>query len=300
MKLRVRTKRTTLTVGRKNETFHIMKLPLFDLGVLEAVSDVLGHTSQGLTGTQIGKLLDESGIADALPSTKRHRLYEALKNQQEADGAGNRVVLFIENAMNPVRYHYNPDWFESHRAELNHILAFAGMTLGADGKMRQVKHAKTHLQAQARATNLRENLLVRNVHPDVLVYCKEELLADNYFHAVFEATKSVAEKIRQKTGLDSDGSRLVDEAFGLKSGVPNLAINSLESESLRSEQTGFMNLLKGLFGTFRNVTAHTPKITWQINEQDALDILTLVSLIHRRLDTAVSARRVVDENNPSI
>jgi hypothetical protein len=41
-----------------------------------------------------------------------------------------------------------------------------------------------------------------------------------------------------------------------------------------------------MFGTFRNVTAHAPKITWPINEQDALDLLSLVSYLHRRLDAA--------------
>ena len=45
-----------------------------------------------------------------------------------------------------------------------------------------------------------------------------------------------------------------------------------------------MNLIKGLFGAFRNTTAHSPKIHWNITEQDALDILTTISLVHRRLD----------------
>ena len=53
-----------------------------------------------------------------------------------------------------------------------------------------------------------------------------------------------------------------------------------------------MNLLKGLFGTFRNTTAHAPKIAWPIDKQDALDILSLVSLVHRRIDSAVEARRM--------
>src|SRR5699024_1490600 len=125
-----------------------------------------------------------------------------------------------------------------------------------------------------------------NVHPDVLQFCRSELLENNYFHAVFEATKSVAEKIRVKTGLLNDGAALVDEAFAFKSAVPHLALNSLQSESEQSEQKGFANLIKGLFGTFRNTTAHAPKITWPINEQDALDVLSLVSLVHRRLDSA--------------
>ena len=59
----------------------------------------------------------------------------------------------------------------------------------------------------------------------------------------------------------------------------------------QSEQKGFANLVKGVFGTFRNVTAHAPKITWPISEQDALDLLSLVSYIHRRLDTAADVPR---------
>jgi uncharacterized protein (TIGR02391 family) len=63
------------------------------------------------------------------------------------------------------------------------------------------------------------------------------------------------------------------------------------------EQRGFMNLLKGLFGTFRNTAAHAPKITWKIDEQDALDILSLISLVHRRLDSATRARAIYEGRN---
>jgi uncharacterized protein (TIGR02391 family) len=55
-----------------------------------------------------------------------------------------------------------------------------------------------------------------------------------------------------------------------------------------------MNLVKGLFGMFRNTTAHTPKIKWQIEEQDALDILSMTSLIHRRLDSVTEARKIYE------
>ena len=47
-----------------------------------------------------------------------------------------------------------------------------------------------------------------------------------------------------------------------------------------------MNLLKGLYGTIRNPLAHNPKIEWDMTEQDALDILTMISLVHRKLDQA--------------
>lgn len=103
---------------------------------------------------------------------------------------------------------------------------------------------------------------------------------------MLEATKSVAEKIRKKSALTSDGASLVQTA--LAGQTPALAINTLQTETERSEQRGFANLVIGLFGTFRNPTAHAPKVHWKIDEQDALDLMTLVSYAHRRLDAAVA------------
>src|SRR5438552_9090253 len=112
----------------------------------------------------------------------------------------------------------------------------------------------------------------------------------SYFHAVFEATKSVAQKIRDKTGLTGDGAEIVDKAFGIS--TPLLAINTLRTETEQTEQKGFANLLKGMFGTFRNVTGHAPKITWPIKEEDALDLLSMLSYFHRRLDAAAQVTHV--------
>jgi len=261
----------------------------FDEANLQALCDILGDTTTGLTGSEIGRYLGECSIDDPMPQmTKRHRLFGALRARQDQDNAGNAVVKFILHVMQPVRHVGNRDYFEGRRAELNAVLAFSGLSLGEDGQLRQVLTARTLSEAEARAGVLRKALVERRVHADVLKFCRAELVADNYFHAVFEATKSVADKIRQRTGLASDGAGLVDEAFGFgKTGHPRLAFNSLQTESEKSEHTGLMNLIKGVFGAFRNTTAHAPKIHWTVNEQDALDILTTVSLIHRRLDTAV-------------
>ena len=126
--------------------------------------------------------------------------------------------------MSPTRYLDNQDKFSHFKYELNKILSFEGLCVGEDGKLQRTKKATTINEAEARASKLREILLSRKVHPDILKYCKAELLVDNYFHAVFEATKSVAEKIRLKTGLTSDGSNLVDEAFSFKNNVPYLGL----------------------------------------------------------------------------
>ncbi len=53
------------------------------------------------------------------------------------------------------------------------------------------------------------------------------------------------------------------------------------------EHTGLMTRMKG---TFLNPTPHAPKISWKMSEQDALDLLTIVSLLLRSLDEAVQTR----------
>ena len=268
-----------------------------DLGSLESICKTLGETNNGLSGTEITKYLAECNIKDLqLNSTKWKRLYDALYSKQTEDRCSNNVLAFIKYVMRPSRHIHRKEWFENIRTELNYVLSFEGFELTESGELKQADKVQTFDEAEARAQNLRKTLLDRKIHPDVLAFCRAELLVDNYFHAVFEATKSIAEKIRIKTNLTTDGAELIDQAFSYKGKIPYLALNKLTTESEESEQKGFMNLLKGVFGTFRNTTAHAPKITWNIDEQDALDILSTVSLIHRKLDKAAEARKIYESS----
>lgn len=266
---------------------------IFEPGELEGICKVLGDTSSGLSGSEIGQLLRTCQINDPQPAlTKWKRLFEALYACQQKDGSGVGVAKFIQAACAPTRYAANVAMFEARRDELNFVLSMCGYELGHDGKLRIVTKAATLNDAAQRAGRLRAELLRRTVHPDVLRFCRAELLQDNYFHAVLEATKSVAEKIRQKSGISGDGGQLAQEAFGLgKAGMPYLAFNSLCSKTEQDEQAGLMNLMVGMFGAFRNPTGHAPKISWPVGEQDALDLLTLASFLHRRLDSAVRTPR---------
>ena len=268
-----------------------------DQGSLESICKTLGETNNGLSGTEITKYLAECNIKDLqLNSTKWKRLYDALYSKQTEDRCSNNVLAFIKYVMRPSRHIHRKEWFENIRTELNYVLSFEGFELTESGELKQADKVQTFDEAEARAQNLRKTLLDRKIHPDVLAFCRAELLVDNYFHAVFEATKSIAEKIRIKTNLTTDGAELIDQAFSYKGKIPYLALNKLTTESEESEQKGFMNLLKGVFGTFRNTTAHAPKITWNIDEQDALDILSTVSLIHRKLDKAAEARKIYESS----
>ena len=110
-------------------------------------------------------------------------------------------------------------------------------------------------------------------------------MIENYFHSVFEATKSIADRLRNLTGLYADGNALVETAFSTTN--PLIKINHLITDTDRSEHLGLCNLIKGIFGLIRNSTAHEPKIKFEITEDEALDILNTISFIHKRLDKVI-------------
>ena len=255
---------------------------------IEAVARVLADTTDGLSGSEIAFILGDAGIPDVdAANTKWKRLYNAIASIQNEKGMGNYLLMVVTRAMNPIRYTSRPEDFDRRQQSINAVLALAGYEVRDDGKLTRVTPVRSVDEAVARASRLSTTLSARGVHSDVLLYCRAELLQQNYFHAVFEATKSIAAKVRVLSGLDGDGAELIQRAFGLnKDSLPVLAINSLETETERGEQRGFINLLVGVFGTVRNPLAHSPKIEWSMSEQDALDILTLVSLVHRKLDKA--------------
>ena len=47
-----------------------------------------------------------------------------------------------------------------------------------------------------------------------------------------------------------------------------------------------MNLVKGLNGMFRNPVAHDPRLNRTITEDELLEVVNVVSMVHRRLDGA--------------
>lgn len=260
-------------------------LPCFTSSVLEAACRVLGDTSNGLTGPEIGSIFAELQVSDPdAGNTKWKRLFNALAAVQNEKQIGNHLILFVNRAMEPARYVSKPDLFEWRRDGLNVALAFAGYGVNERGQAVHTTRETTLTGARARAGRLRSSLEMRGTHLEVFTYCRAELLEDNYFHAVFEGAKGLADRIRRMSGLTSDGADLINEAFSVK--APRILINSLETETERSEQKGVANLLVGLFGAVRNPLAHAPKVNWPMPEQDALDVFALISYVHRKLDGA--------------
>ncbi len=261
------------------------RLPCFEISILEAVCRVLGDTGDGLTGQEIGYILADMAVEDPTAGmTKWKRIFHALALQQNRHQVGNHLLMFVNRAMAPARFIQKPKQFQRMQDGLNVALSLAGYGVNDQGKVVRTTPETTVSGAVARAKRLKTTLEARGTHPQVFAYCTAELLAENYFHAVLEAVKGVAERLRQMSALTIDGAELVNQALSTK--APIIALNSLSTETEVSEQKGIGNLLVGLFGAIRNPTAHAPKAVWPMPEQDALDIFALVSFVHRKLDGA--------------
>ena len=249
------------------------------MSTLEEVARLLADCC---TGSYITGVLYKQNIPDEFgpDQTKWKRLYRAFTSSQTKYQCSNHTFAVIKNILTPVRFVDRQDEFEEKRRKLNSILAFSGFEYGADGEFKRHVAAQTLNEAQ-RYNTIQTKMQGRDMHPRVLVYCKAELLQGNYFHAVFEASKGLAEHIREKSGSAKDGVTLVDEVFAKND--PILAFNDLKTETERSEHKGLVAMLRGCFAAIRNPHAHTPKIRWE-GDDNAVEYLALISLLHRKID----------------
>jgi len=260
-------------------------VPSFAEGQVEALARLLGECG---SGSDITRVLNDRGLVDGSgESTKWRRLYWIFLDCQKKHGCANQLIDFTRTFLIPARFVGRSEKFERHRQELNAVLAFSGLEYGADSKFRRIRAAQTLDEAEERVKTIRAKFQGRRLHPEVLKYCRTELMQNNYFHAVFEAAKGLAQRLRDLSGVQLDGAALVDRAFSIER--PMLVMSALQTETEKSEHKGFAALLKGCFAAVRNPLAHDPKILWE-GEDDAADYLSLISLLHRKLDDCVLTR----------
>jgi uncharacterized protein (TIGR02391 family) len=122
-------------------------------------------------------------------------------------------------------------------------------------------------------------------HSEIVEHCRKLYGQGNYFHAVSEAAKVYNSLVKSKARSTEDGAQLMHRVWNVQNGV--LKINSCTSETDHNVQNGIKFLSVGLMSAIRNPTAHEPALQWPIDEQDAIDILSLVSFLLRQYDKAM-------------
>ena len=263
---------------------------------LHNISAIIADTNRGLTKSELERHLRESRIALVNDGTysdgiyyriglnKRDWLYNCFANEINDSHSFNKIVRFIEIVMNPSNYTKLEKREQYHfmLEELNKILLLQGCEINSFGKLIENVKADSLDEVDRRVNSLRKKLYDRNIHSEVSKYCINDYLRQDYFDTVFEATKGLAERVREISGLKSDGSELFQTAFATKD--PYIILNKLITDSEKNEYNGLKELLMALVHLVRNPMAHTPKINWKQNENEALDILTIISFAHKYLD----------------
>jgi uncharacterized protein (TIGR02391 family) len=134
------------------------------------------------------------------------------------------------------------------------------------------------------------NEILDLLHPIIIEKAYHHFINGHYRDAVFNAIVAVFELIRQRTKLDSDGAELVREVFAPKKTI--LVLSTLHSETGRSEQSGFYNLLMGAYSTFRNPIAHS--LLENPNRSETAQKLIFASFLAKRIEGA----KFISEDQP--
>lgn len=76
----------------------------------------------------------------------------------------------------------------------------------------------------------------------------------NYSQAILAAVHHLSTVLRERSGADGDGVKLVAQALGGDS--PPIRLNKLQTETERNQQIGTLNMLNGIYQAIRNPRSH--------------------------------------------
>ena len=123
---------------------------------------------------------------------------------------------------------------------------------------------------------------IASLHPVVRQVAHRYIDSNHMAAAILEAFKAVSLRMKDLAGLDSDGTDLVGKALGGIS--PRLRLADQGTQTGRDIQAGYQHLFRGAIMGIRNPNAH--ELFQPLDDNEALEQLTLASLLMHRLDSA--------------
>lgn len=119
------------------------------------------------------------------------------------------------------------------------------------------------------------------LHPRVREISESLFREREYINAVFEATKALEDYIKEKTGLSGKIQTVLGKLRGRD---PILKFSDLLTDSQRTEHSGLVRLLEGVFLAFRHPKGHKPKDKIEITPYEALSQLITISYLMDRFE----------------
>ena len=265
-----------------------------DQVLFEAIASIIGATDCFLSKSDLRHFLESANIAcvDDGSWTDGHRykiglnkkdwLYNCFVEDFNGRHTTEGIKRFLELVLDPALHTKRRSEYELLVEAINKPLMLHGCEINAEGKLCAIPQARTLSEVDRRIDEFRSELGKRNIHQRVMHYCRSDLLSNDYKSAVLEAAKGLADRVREMTGRGDDGTSLFDASFSKTD--PYLYLNDLIDDSKKSEQNGLRELMNSIFHLIRNPLSHQPKIKWDVNRNEALDVFVLISLAHKYLD----------------
>lgn len=149
---------------------------------------------------------------------------------------------------------------------------------------RDIPRAEVIAEEHARAKGAASPMLgfEQMLHP-VVMNCSFQLYSDGHYReSVINSIVGIFDLIRERTGLAQDGAALAGEAFSLDRA--RLVFSEIESESGKSDQKGFMQIIQGMYLGIRNPKSHS--LDHDLDKEKTAQYLVFSSLIARRVSEA--------------
>ncbi|KKS29168.1 MAG: hypothetical protein UV83_C0006G0019 [candidate division WWE3 bacterium GW2011_GWE2_43_18] len=258
-----------------------MELEPFKLPALEALAKIIGDN---YTGSEISELFRKAGFPEISHDggTKWRFVYAALEAMQKQTYGTFNIATLIQQLCDPQEYFSAPEKHEVICKQVNQILRFYGLLVGDDGKLRKSGEKITSLSKA-----IPENAKIfddRKFHNKISQHARKLFTERNYFHAVFECCKVYDKEIQEKSQMSEYGSRLMENALAL---TGTLKLNAQQTRTEKNEQEGVMHLSVGLMRAIRNPQAHEPALDWPINREEALDLLSFLNFLFKKIDKVI-------------
>lgn len=254
----------------------------FEPNTIEQVVRILAEQTTGDKITNMLSNLQMLPPDDITNNTKWKRLYNAVAYAQN-NNREDTLIELTEYIMTPANFYKKGAAEYNFVADkLNVIFAMCGLELNGAGKIIKVQVARSLSEAEQRTKGLKTALEPYDIHPQILVFCRPEILTDNYFHLVFEAAKCILTHLRTLSDSSLDGIQLIDYCFSGNN--PRILFNKLETNEEKDEYKGFQSLLRLIVHWYRNPQAHKSKILSYNTKEDTILALILMSKARRILD----------------
>jgi uncharacterized protein (TIGR02391 family) len=119
----------------------------------------------------------------------------------------------------------------------------------------------------------------RNVHPDITSVCQRLFDDGHYSQATFEAFKYIDNEVKNISGENESGFKLMMDVFNEKN--PKIKLTDMATPSEIDEQMGYRFTFAGVMSAIRNPRGHD--ITTDPIDR-CLDHLSVASVLLRRLE----------------